>query len=121
MARSRSADADAGPADARMAAYLEGRHHLHQALALRVAYLPMVGGPLAGYIGGHLTGRFARDGEVEYAYVPPAYRRTGLPASCSGGSRTGSSSNGLPGSVSTLNSQTGVKNTIRFIWAVTGN
>lgn len=78
MAESRSADPDAGPADARMAAYLEGRHHPQQALTPRVAYLATVGGTVAGYIGGHLTRRYGCDGEVQYLYVAPACRRAGV-------------------------------------------
>jgi len=78
LAESRSADPDAGPADARMAAYLEGRHHPRQALGPRVAYLATVTGTVAGYIGGHLTRRHGCDGEVQYLYVAPAYRRTGV-------------------------------------------
>ena len=61
-----------------MAMYLEGRHHPQQALEPRVAYLATVGGVVAGYIAGHLTRRYGCDGEVQYLYVAPAYRRTGL-------------------------------------------
>lgn len=78
MAASRSADPSAGPADPRMAVYLEGRHHPQHALAPRVAYLATVGGAVAGYIAGHLTRRHGCDGEVQYLYVTPAHRRAGV-------------------------------------------
>lgn len=78
MAESRNADPDAGPADGRMAAYLEGRHHPQLALAPRVAYLATVEGVVAGYIAGHLTRRYACDGEVQYLYVSPVFRRSGV-------------------------------------------
>jgi len=78
MAASRSADPDAGPADARMAAYLDGQHHPQQALAPRVAYLATVGEAVVGYIAGHLTRRYGCDGEVQFLYVAPTYRRAGV-------------------------------------------
>lgn len=78
MAGIRDADPTAGPADARMAAYLEGRHHPQQSLALRVAYLATIDGAAAGYIAGHLTRRYGCDGELQYLYVTPEYRRTGV-------------------------------------------
>src|SRR6267378_7162895 len=43
MARCRLADPAAGPADPRMAAYLEGKHHPRQALTARIAYVALVG------------------------------------------------------------------------------
>jgi len=78
MAATRSADLSAGPADPRMVAYLEGQHHPQHALPPRVAYLATVGGAVAGYIAGHLTRRYGCDGEVQYLYVAPAYRRAGV-------------------------------------------
>ncbi len=78
MAESRNTDSAAGPADARMAAYLEGRHHPQHAMGPRVAYLATIGGDVAGYIAGHLTRRYGCDGEVQYLYVVPAFRRSGI-------------------------------------------
>jgi GNAT superfamily N-acetyltransferase len=78
MVESRSGDLDAGPADPRMAAYLDGRHHPQRALAPRIAYLATVGGEVVGYIAGHLTRRYDCEGELQYLYVAPAYRRTGV-------------------------------------------
>jgi GNAT superfamily N-acetyltransferase len=78
MAASRNTNRDAGQADARMAAYLEGRHHPQQALAPRVAYVGTVGEVVVGYIAGHLTRRYGCDGEVQYLYVAPPFRRSGV-------------------------------------------
>ena len=78
MERSRAADADAGPADPRMVAYLEGRHHPQQSLAPRVAFVASAGQDVAGYIAGHATTRYGCAGEVQYLYVAPAYRRHGV-------------------------------------------
>jgi GNAT superfamily N-acetyltransferase len=78
MAASRNGDPANGPADERMAAYLEGRHHPQQALAPRVAFVAMDEDRVAGYIAGHLTRRYDCDGEVQYLYVGPSYRRRGI-------------------------------------------
>ena len=78
MARSRIGDPAAGPTDPRITAYLEGTHHPQQALAPRVAYLAEEGATVTGYIGGHLTRRFECDGELQYLYVAPPYRRSGV-------------------------------------------
>ena len=77
MARLRVGDAEAGPADLRMEAYLEGTHHPRGALAPRVAFLAYEGHELAGYIAGHLSTRFGTDGELQYLYVARGYRRSG--------------------------------------------
>ena len=78
MERSRATDADVGPADARMAAYLEGRHHPQQALAQRVAFVALDGVAAVAYIAGHATTRHGCTGEVQYLYVAPEYRRHGV-------------------------------------------
>ena len=78
MARTRATDPSVRPADSRMAAYREGRHHPHQALAPRAFYVAEAGGVLAGYIAGHLTRRYGCEGEVQYLYVALAQRRTGV-------------------------------------------
>ena len=71
-------DTDAGPADPRMALNLRGEHHPVQALAPRVMYLAEDSGRVLGYIGGHLTERFGCDGELQYLYVSPESRRSGV-------------------------------------------
>jgi GNAT superfamily N-acetyltransferase len=78
MAASRSADIEAGPADGRMASYLEGRHHPQQALQPRIAFCAEHDGRMIGYIAGHLTRRHNCDGEVQYLYVTQDFRRRGV-------------------------------------------
>ena len=78
MARSRLTDAEAGPADGRMAAYLDGTHHPQRALPPRTAYVAVADEAVVAYIAGHLTRRFGCDGEVQYLYVAPQYRRRGM-------------------------------------------
>lgn len=80
MAELRVGDSEVGPADPRMAAYLEGVHHPQQALEPRVAFLAEVRGAVAGYIAGHLTNRFGCDAEVQNLYVAPPLRRAGVAA-----------------------------------------
>jgi len=78
IARSRLADPEAGRADPRMAAYLQGTHHPQRALAPRVAYVALHDPDVAGYIAGHLTRRYDCDGEVQYLFVAPRHRRSGV-------------------------------------------
>lgn len=80
MARCRAADADAGPADERMARYLEGQHHPQQALAPRTAFIALSSEEVVGYIAGHATTRYDCEGEVQYLYVAPGARRRGIAA-----------------------------------------
>jgi GNAT superfamily N-acetyltransferase len=75
MARCRDDDREVGPADGRMAAYLDGQHHPGQALAPRTAFVAIDGDSVVGYIAGHATTRHGFDGEVQYLYVAPRYRR----------------------------------------------
>ena len=78
MERSRATDAGAGPADQRMTAYLEGRHHPQQALAPRIAFVALDGLTVVAYIAGHATTRHGCAGEVQYLFVAPEYRRHGV-------------------------------------------
>jgi GNAT superfamily N-acetyltransferase len=78
MARCRAADPLAGPADARMAAYFSGKHHPRQALLPRAGFVAIVDAAVIGYIAGHLTERFECQGELQYLYVAPAHRRSGV-------------------------------------------
>jgi lactoylglutathione lyase len=80
MERSRYGDPDVGHADARMAAYLEGRHHPQQALPPRTAFIALDGHDVVGYIMGHATTRFGCDGEVQHLYVAARCRRRGVAA-----------------------------------------
>ena len=78
MERCRAADAESGPADARMAAYLEGRHHPQQARAARTALVALANDEVVGYIAGHATTRYGCAGELQYLYVVPGFRRRGV-------------------------------------------
>jgi GNAT superfamily N-acetyltransferase len=78
MAQCRVTDPAAGNADPRMAAYLDGLHHPHQALAPRIGYVAVDGDMVIGYIAGHETRRFDCEGEVQYLYVATEYRRRGI-------------------------------------------
>ena len=78
MTRCRATDHAAGPADPRMAAYLDGRHHPQQALAPRTAFVALAGDDVVGYIAGHATTRYGCSGEVQYLYVVPSQRRAGV-------------------------------------------
>lgn len=75
MAACRLGDPDAGPADPRMGAYLDGQHHPRGALPPRTAYVAIADGTVVGYIAGHQTTRFGHAGEVQYLYVAPRHRR----------------------------------------------
>lgn len=78
MERCRAGDQQAGAADARMAAYLEGQHHPQQALTPRTAFVALAGNEVAGYIAAHATTRHGCSGEVQYLYVAPQFRRYGV-------------------------------------------
>jgi len=78
MAACRLTDADTGPADDRMAAYFEGRHHPRQALLPRTGYVALAEGTVIGYVAGHLTRRYGYDCEVQYLSVAPEHRRHGV-------------------------------------------
>lgn len=78
MAICRSTDPAAGPADTRMAAYLDREHHPHEAQLPRVGYVALAGDEIIGYIAGHRTTRHGCAGEVQYLFVAPAHRRRGI-------------------------------------------
>jgi ribosomal protein S18 acetylase RimI-like enzyme len=62
----------------RMARYLAGDHHPQQALMPRIIYVALEGDSLVGYIAGHLTRRYACDGELQWIYVIPEHRGSGV-------------------------------------------
>lgn len=78
MAGCLQSDVDAGPADPRMAAYLDGQHHPQHALASRTAYVALVNNVIIGYVAGHCTRRFGCEGEAQYLYVAATHRRNGV-------------------------------------------
>lgn len=78
MAQCRLADPTAGPADPRMESYFNGQHHPQQALLPRTGFVALDGDHVIGYIAGHRTNRHECEGEVQYLFVAPAYRRRGI-------------------------------------------
>ena len=59
-----------------MLRYLAGEHHPQQALLARAMWMASDGRSPIGYVAGHLTRRFGCDGELQWIYVVPPYRRT---------------------------------------------
>lgn len=78
MLRARDGDVEAGPADPRMAAYLDGTHHPQKALPPRTAFVSLHAESVTGYVGGHESRRYNCDAELQYLYVVPALRRQGV-------------------------------------------
>ena len=61
-----------------MLLYLEGKHHPQLALSPRVLYVAHDDESMIGYIAGHLARRFECDGELQWLFVPPYFRRKGV-------------------------------------------
>jgi ribosomal protein S18 acetylase RimI-like enzyme len=61
-----------------MARYLAGEHHPQHALMPRVLYVALEGETPVGYIAGHLTRRYECDGELQWIYVLPERRGSGV-------------------------------------------
>jgi GNAT superfamily N-acetyltransferase len=78
MANCRLTDPAAGPADPRMAAYFDGKHHPQKALPPRIGYVALIEEAVIGYIAGHLTTRHGCAAEVQYLFVAPEFRRRGV-------------------------------------------
>jgi GNAT superfamily N-acetyltransferase len=78
MALCRQTEPAAGAPDPRMASYFDGAHHPQEALLPRTGYVALKGERVVGYIAGHLTKRHGCDGELQYLFVEPAYRRQGF-------------------------------------------
>ena len=62
----------------RIAGYLKGEIHPQKALPPRVSYVAVEGDSMIGFIAGHLTRRYACDGELEWIDVVPEQRRQGV-------------------------------------------
>ena len=62
----------------RITRYLDGELHPQHALMLRVSYSALEGDSLVGFIAGHLTSRFACDGELEWINVIRERRGTAV-------------------------------------------
>jgi GNAT superfamily N-acetyltransferase len=69
---------EGGTSQERMTGYFDGLHSPQRALPPRVIFLAEEGDSLVGYIAGHLTQRFDSDGELEWLYVIPERRRSGI-------------------------------------------
>jgi GNAT superfamily N-acetyltransferase len=69
---------EGGTSEERMMAYFDGQFHPQHALLPRVIFVAHEGDALIGYIAGHLTRRFACDGELEWIWVVPQRRRSGV-------------------------------------------
>lgn len=62
----------------RISRYLDRELHPQHALLPRVSYSALQGDSLVGFIAGHLTRRFACDGELEWINVIPERRESGV-------------------------------------------
>jgi GNAT superfamily N-acetyltransferase len=69
---------EGGTSEERMTAYFDGHLHPQHALAPRTIYVAHEAEAVIGYIAGHLTRRVACDGELEWLYVVPQRRRSGV-------------------------------------------
>src|SRR5438067_507807 len=70
-------EAGGAPED-RMTRYLLGEHHPQHALAPRVMWMAADDGSPVGYVAGHLTRRYDCDGELQWIYVVPGHRGSGV-------------------------------------------
>jgi ribosomal protein S18 acetylase RimI-like enzyme len=62
----------------RITRYLAREHNPHEALLPRVIYVAVAGNAPAGFIAGHLTRRYACDGELQWIHVISEHRGTGV-------------------------------------------
>ena len=62
----------------RISGYLDGELHPQHALIPRVGYVALEGESLVGFIAGHLTRRYACEGELEWINVVPERRGTAV-------------------------------------------
>jgi GNAT superfamily N-acetyltransferase len=69
---------EGGASAERMSRYLAGEHHPQFALPPRGMWAADVGGAPVAFIAGHLSRRFDCDGELQWLYVVPVRRRTGI-------------------------------------------
>jgi GNAT superfamily N-acetyltransferase len=61
-----------------MALYLSRQHHPRHAREPRIMFVAERGRSMVGYIAGHLTTRFACDGELQWLFVLPDHRGGGV-------------------------------------------
>jgi GNAT superfamily N-acetyltransferase len=65
----------------RISGYLEGTLSPGQALSPRTCYVAVEDDAVVGFIAGHLTRRYACDGELEWINVLPEHRSKGIASS----------------------------------------
>jgi len=65
-------------ADPRIVGYLNHQHHPQQALLPRIAYVALHENTVIAYVAGHRTTRHGCEGEVQYLFVSPDFRRRGI-------------------------------------------
>ncbi len=63
---------------ARISGYMRGELDPQQALRPRIVFVAVDRGHIVGFIAGHLTRRYACDGELEWIDVSREYRRKGI-------------------------------------------
>jgi GNAT superfamily N-acetyltransferase len=80
LSRLRREGEGGGASEERMARYLAGEHHPQHALLSRGMWVAEADGEPIGYIAGHLTERFGCDGELQWIYLVPEQRGTGVAA-----------------------------------------
>ncbi len=70
---------EGAPAE-RMGLYLAGKHHPQHALPPRTIYVAEdeAGAAMLGFVAGHLTTRYSCDGELQWIYVLPDQRGSGI-------------------------------------------
>lgn len=64
--------------ETRIKGYLDCEHHPQRALMPRVIYAAFQGDSLVGFIAGHLTRRYACDGELQWINVAAEWRGSGV-------------------------------------------
>jgi len=62
----------------RIAAYMEGESNPQKALRQRILYVGIAGDLVVGFVAGHLTRRYACDGELEWINVAAEKRGQGV-------------------------------------------
>src|SRR5260370_22611138 len=64
--------------EARIGRYLRGEHSPQQALPTRTAFVAEAGGSVVGFVSGHRTMRYRRDGELQWINVAREQRGRGV-------------------------------------------
>ena len=79
LAKIRGSEPEAEAAwNERISGYMNGTHHPQQALKPRIIYVAVHNDRIIGFVAGHLTRRYACDGELEWINVIEEYQRSGI-------------------------------------------